>query len=373
MATLSFSDDVVSTNRPVTDEEHEQITRLLAIYENQIAVLTAKISDLDAERQVLLSAAIPLKRSLSPFRRLPDDIIREIFIACLETTRNREAPVLLTRISSATRAVALSTPALWAAIHIPIIRHRKNSKPKRKAVRESIMRARARGVKEWLLQRSGNMPLGISVHELPYSSPHKLVWTNIHVEFIIPILLKCCAGWRDVSFSIVSDSQYSLTYLQPEQVPLLRSISLHGQHTQSAFAFSLWCNSPLLSAPTIRKFDSSLPKLPSWNIYPFKVDWGNIMHLSLVGGLLWVALPPIEDSEYNLTTAVENILFEANHLVCLKVELCRYQTRPLGSIPLPSLRELEVIEHGEPSELPGLLARMRAPELERLVYTSVDA
>lgn len=379
MPHFPFLEDAVWTNRPVTDEEHAQMAHLLAIYENKIADLTTKIADLDAEREALLDSAAPLRRGTSPFRRLPDDIIREIFLACLDTTRNptmscREAPVLLTRISSATRAVALSTPALWAAIHIPIIRHSKKSKPKRKAIRESIMSARARGAKEWLLQRSGNMPLSISVHEVPYSSPNELVWTNPLAEYILPVLLKCCARWRDVSFSIVSDSQYHLAALTPKQVPLIRSISLHGQHSKSAFAARVWWNSPLLTAPTIRKFDSSLPESTSLgHIYRFKVDWEKITDLSLVGGFIWDELLLIEDFEYNLTTAVEDTLFDANRLVSLKIELCRYQTLPLGPFPLPVLRDLVVIENGEPSARPGFLARMRAPELERLVYTSVDA
>ncbi|KAJ6616648.1 hypothetical protein B0H10DRAFT_1632687, partial [Mycena sp. CBHHK59/15] len=55
--------------------------------------------------------------SISPASRLPYDIVGEIFVACLPTDRNpvmsaTEAPVILCRICSAWRAIALSTPRL---------------------------------------------------------------------------------------------------------------------------------------------------------------------------------------------------------------------------------------------------------------------
>ncbi|KAJ6478820.1 hypothetical protein C8R47DRAFT_1219364 [Mycena vitilis] len=71
-----------------------------------------------------LGAYVAAHRALvSPARRLPLDILREIFAARLPTHRNcvmsaSEAPVLLGRISSAWRAISLSTPQLWARLHI---------------------------------------------------------------------------------------------------------------------------------------------------------------------------------------------------------------------------------------------------------------
>ncbi|KAJ7764308.1 hypothetical protein B0H16DRAFT_1526680, partial [Mycena metata] len=60
---------------------------------------------------------------LSPIRRLPLDVMQEIFLACTSTHRNcvmsaLEAPVLLGRICSSWRSIALSTPRLWARLHV---------------------------------------------------------------------------------------------------------------------------------------------------------------------------------------------------------------------------------------------------------------
>ncbi|KAF8138062.1 hypothetical protein K438DRAFT_1427370, partial [Mycena galopus ATCC 62051] len=64
------------------------------------------------------------KALISHPRRLPPDIVREIFVACLPVHRNavmsaQEAPLLLGRICSAWRAITLYTPRLWASLHVP--------------------------------------------------------------------------------------------------------------------------------------------------------------------------------------------------------------------------------------------------------------
>ncbi|KIM47160.1 hypothetical protein M413DRAFT_57140, partial [Hebeloma cylindrosporum] len=61
---------------------------------------------------------------LSPVRRLPIDILQEIFYQCLPTDHHpimsaTEAPMLLTRVSSLWRSVAFSMPRIWAKLHIP--------------------------------------------------------------------------------------------------------------------------------------------------------------------------------------------------------------------------------------------------------------
>ncbi|KAJ7845498.1 hypothetical protein B0H14DRAFT_2193944, partial [Mycena olivaceomarginata] len=60
--------------------------------------------------------------AVSPVRRLPEDIFRGLFIAALPSTRNcalsaDEAPFLLCRICRSWRAIARTTPCLWASIH----------------------------------------------------------------------------------------------------------------------------------------------------------------------------------------------------------------------------------------------------------------
>ncbi|KAJ6562564.1 hypothetical protein B0H19DRAFT_892918, partial [Mycena capillaripes] len=86
--------------------------------DEKIADLQKAIDRLAAERNVLGAFVEGHKAVISPVRRLPLDIIQEIFVACIPTHRNcvmstAEAPVLLGRICSSWRVISLSTPRLW--------------------------------------------------------------------------------------------------------------------------------------------------------------------------------------------------------------------------------------------------------------------
>ncbi|KJA26634.1 hypothetical protein HYPSUDRAFT_132778, partial [Hypholoma sublateritium FD-334 SS-4] len=94
------------------------LKRLITICDRQIAIIDKEISDRNDERKRLVNGVAPFKRAFAPFRRLPADVVREIFVACIDRTCNstlapNEAPTLLTHISSGMRHLALSTPELW--------------------------------------------------------------------------------------------------------------------------------------------------------------------------------------------------------------------------------------------------------------------
>ncbi|KJA17155.1 hypothetical protein HYPSUDRAFT_206426 [Hypholoma sublateritium FD-334 SS-4] len=272
------ADNLIVTNRTSTKEEHEELQRQV---NEKLDVLNKRISELEVQREsagiertALLQTAlrfqrplsenpkIPYKaitlqvrrqaitsrltitkqiiamacdhvrmpfgifRHLSPFLRLPLDVIREIFAACLNPETNptmskKEAPTLLTQISSGLRRVALATPELWAAIHIPIIG---GVPPQISDIAQSVMDKRSEGVKEWLLRRSGNLPLRVSVRRATqydvYSKPTYVLLKND----IIDVVLSCCSRWRDVFFSISDKALLPwLAELSPEDVPLLQS------------------------------------------------------------------------------------------------------------------------------------------------------
>ncbi|KAJ6594704.1 hypothetical protein B0H19DRAFT_899198, partial [Mycena capillaripes] len=115
----------LGTNYCPKDEEIVQIKSFiierslrLKRLDDEIADLQKAIDKLAAERDDLGAFVEAHKALSSPVRRLPLDIIQEIFVACIPTHRNcvmsaSEAPVLLGRICSSWRAISLSTPRLW--------------------------------------------------------------------------------------------------------------------------------------------------------------------------------------------------------------------------------------------------------------------
>ncbi|KJA18850.1 hypothetical protein HYPSUDRAFT_124134, partial [Hypholoma sublateritium FD-334 SS-4] len=208
---------------------------------------------------------------ISPFRQLPEDIVRVISVACLETRwnptmANTEAPVLLTQISRATRMIALKTPELWAAIHIPIIMA---VQPEVMGTAQLIMTARAKGVEEWLLRRSGNLPLHISVYER-----HKYNETQQLASEIIDILLACRSRWKNVHFSCNPTTLSHVALLTRFEVPLLQSLTIYPSD-YSPDGVDIWRNSNILKTPTLQRFcQLSQDSTPT---YP--VNGSNLTHL----------------------------------------------------------------------------------------------
>ncbi|KAJ7509109.1 hypothetical protein B0H11DRAFT_1703386 [Mycena galericulata] len=123
---------ILHTNAVPTDPECEAIRNFLKNPRRKLAELTEEITRL----QSLVDEAVRQRDELnhfidahlalvSPARRLPDDIVRAIFMASLPSTRNcalsgDEPPLLLCQISSSWRSIALATPRLWASIHIVV-------------------------------------------------------------------------------------------------------------------------------------------------------------------------------------------------------------------------------------------------------------
>ncbi|KJA14298.1 hypothetical protein HYPSUDRAFT_49320 [Hypholoma sublateritium FD-334 SS-4] len=138
----------------------------------------------------------------SPFQLLPDDVLGEILIACVDKSKHptfdtKTAPMLLTRISSHIRSVALQTPYLWTAIHVEFghrgaverdewtgaVTHKKWTKSLVRHTRQQHAELR-----RWLLFRSGILPLSISITERAES--HGRRGRKFSLE-IMEILLAC--------------------------------------------------------------------------------------------------------------------------------------------------------------------------------------
>ncbi|KAJ6530244.1 hypothetical protein B0H19DRAFT_1192570 [Mycena capillaripes] len=143
-----------NTNYAPTDAEIDRIRVHLAPHEAELARLEALIRDLTAQRDRVKDHVDSHRALISHPRRLPQDLIEQIFLSCLPTHRNAvmspaEAPLLLGRICSAWRSVAFSMPRLWASLHLSMdfVGH--------DAERNAVLL-------DWL-NRSGQVPLTISV------------------------------------------------------------------------------------------------------------------------------------------------------------------------------------------------------------------
>jgi hypothetical protein len=162
----------LGTNYCPTDKEVLDIKTILVEptlrlkgLDDEIANLQRAIDKLREERDSIAAYLEGHQALISPAWRISLDVIQEIFIACLPTHRYcvmsaSEAPVLLGRICSAWRAISLSTPRLWAKLHIV-----RPTRPHDSSSEEPFgmkYTQRLETMKSWL-GRSGDCVLSISL------------------------------------------------------------------------------------------------------------------------------------------------------------------------------------------------------------------
>ncbi|EKM77641.1 hypothetical protein AGABI1DRAFT_61772, partial [Agaricus bisporus var. burnettii JB137-S8] len=121
----SFFSDKLNSNYVPSDDEIVAIKELLVEPYQRLKDISGEIGDIESQLERLLKEKGDLddqlkahKALLSPARRLSPNVIQKIFLYCLPSEHNpvmssREAPLLLGRICSQWRDIALATPQLW--------------------------------------------------------------------------------------------------------------------------------------------------------------------------------------------------------------------------------------------------------------------
>ncbi|KAJ7735862.1 hypothetical protein DFH07DRAFT_927960, partial [Mycena maculata] len=121
-------------NDAPTDYQIGQIEYLLDAGETELAdisdaitKLSLVVSRLEILQKYRARSLVPLRRVLSTVRRIPPEILADIFLCCRDNsaksshysvTDAREAPLLLARVSSHWRNVVHNTPGLWDTVSL---------------------------------------------------------------------------------------------------------------------------------------------------------------------------------------------------------------------------------------------------------------
>ncbi|KAJ7134827.1 hypothetical protein C8R44DRAFT_771565 [Mycena epipterygia] len=226
----------LGTNYCPKDEEIVEIKALLVEptlrlkrLDDEITEIRKALERLTAERDTLGAYLEGHNALISPARRLPLDIIQEIFTACIPTHRNcvmsaNEAPVLLGRICSSWRTISLSTPRLWARLHVV--------EPTRpygiaSSLFEKKRTQRLETMKTWL-GRSSQCPLSISLEsertENPPATPP--LDAPSPPNLFLQALVALAPRWEHISFAITIAALETLFDLTEAHVPLLKSVAL---------------------------------------------------------------------------------------------------------------------------------------------------
>ncbi|KAJ7846347.1 hypothetical protein B0H14DRAFT_3454434 [Mycena olivaceomarginata] len=344
-----FASHVGTNYCPRDDEELSQIKALLVEpcqklkrLDDEIAVLQTALDKLIEERDAVSAFVDAHKALASPFRRLPVDIIEELFMACLPTHRNcvmsaTEAPVILGRICRSWRRTAFGTPRLWARLHVV-----EPARPYSASVQAVRSQGRAAA-------RESNLDHGITP---PLTPPHFFPSPDLFLKALVPF----AARWQDVRLMIPPAALERLSGLTEHDVPLLRSLKL-VQRPEHPHSDTPWSLAPfaILRGPNVSRFS-----LMGGNRNPLDLPlrWDQLTVLSLMGPAWSVGHP-------QTCPVVLEILAR-----CPKLQTCKLLVHgppdgeTLFPVPCPCLRALALVCVGTPLYTAGvLLSRLVAPAL----------
>ncbi|KAJ7019222.1 hypothetical protein C8F04DRAFT_1148506 [Mycena alexandri] len=284
----------LGTNYCPRDEEILEIQSLLTepclrlkSLDDEIAALQRTIVTLSEERDAL-GAYVDAHRALtSPLRRLPFDIIQEIFMACLPTHRNcvmnaQEAPVLLGRICSSWRTISRSSPRLWSSLHI-VEPTRPYSSPhiSHPTFFELKVAQRLEVAKAWL-RRSGDCPLSISLESnldhgmTPPLSPSP---APPNTDLFIAALLPFVRRWQSIRLVVPPLSLETLSHLTEDDVPLLKHLKI-VQRPERPHNNTQWNLASVLRAPNLSRFSISGSNMAPSDL---PLRWNQLTALSIMG------------------------------------------------------------------------------------------
>ncbi|KAJ6562581.1 hypothetical protein B0H19DRAFT_1069186 [Mycena capillaripes] len=351
----------LGTNYCPKDEEILEIKALLVEPTLQLKRLDEKIADLQiaidrlaAERDVLGAFVDGHKALISPVRRLPLDIVQEIFVACLPTHRNcvmsaAEAPVLLGRICSSWRTISLFTPRLWARLHIAEF-SRNNFGSGADLINKKL--AQRLEVTEMWLGRAGQCPLSISLQtEIGYDSPPTTPSTSEpRSGQFLQALIAFAPRWQHIILTTPAHMLDEMAHLTAADVPMLQAIGLRPQQRFPPVA-TKW---EMLKSPSISSFSISGNSFSS----DFPLQWHRLTEL-IIDGPAWDTLLTGEGVLQTLS-------------MCPALRSCKLVVNDgaIDGIPLPHstvdlqfLHTLELDFRRVIARVPRLLERLSLPQL----------
>ncbi|KAJ3570921.1 hypothetical protein NP233_g4091 [Leucocoprinus birnbaumii] len=207
----------------ITDLRQEKESRLQEVLAS-ISRLQKMHDSLSLEKQRLINLIAKNRAMISPFKRLPVDIVEEIFYHCLPVAHNavtsvHEPPLVLGRVCKTWRQVAYSTPRLWTSIHIVAILSGRSTYLEERD-------AELGGISAWI-SRSGALPLSISIfHDDPLPQ-----WPGQSLEYQIQPYLDTLYSqlhrWKSIYFTF-RDINWTdiLSRIHSEDVPLLEELQI---------------------------------------------------------------------------------------------------------------------------------------------------
>ncbi|KAF7326196.1 hypothetical protein MKEN_00471800 [Mycena kentingensis (nom. inval.)] len=318
------------TNYGADDAEMGDIRKLISgpnarivALDDEIRLLRQRIDNLLKERGELASFVNNHTALLAPIRRLPRDVVEELFVACLPS-RNcamsfTEAPLLLGRVCSSWRTIAWSTPRLWSQLHIsqPIMYVEDRPAEDRLRMWHEEALALLRDAFIAWLSRSGDCNLSISVQCSQYPSPSDIFGPD--KQGIVAALLPFAARWEHIRIMDITPEDFIRLQDLPA-LPRLRSFDLTEGYYRELSQPEFWHAHNIFRAPNITRLRLSGTRFDPL-LLPLR--WESLTDLSI-----FHSSPP-NMPFYGLSSILE-ILTRCPNLVTL----CSWLNTFTGGVPV---------------------------------------
>ncbi|KAJ7026876.1 hypothetical protein C8F04DRAFT_1008707 [Mycena alexandri] len=178
----------------------------LARYDAEVGRIEIILDELLLQRGSLARHVDRYKSVVAPVRRLPPELLIEIFGLCGHPCAADLNLLPLSQVCSYWRRIAVGTPILWSHIDLDVALWR----------RSGLTSKTLLGRLDSSLQRGGSLPLTLQV-DLQRDDPYDIS--------IVKTLVKHSARWRYLSFSGELESLGFLTSVNVD-LPLLESLSI---------------------------------------------------------------------------------------------------------------------------------------------------
>ncbi|KJA26459.1 hypothetical protein HYPSUDRAFT_198762 [Hypholoma sublateritium FD-334 SS-4] len=220
----SVLETLLKTNRPPTDQEtaiiresmaptnaklkdvEAQISETMAHIQelkSQVEQAETKLQRLREEEAAILETFADHRRIFSPFRNIPEDVLREI---CIQACMGRDIPALsyfrdplpyvLAQICSGIRYIALTTPIIWASMHVEI----RTFPFGNLRAYEKAYSAVARRASAWF-DRAGGLSLTVSIEDYRDSYPKFGGFRCDPSTILFDTLLSYSTRWKELIFN----------------------------------------------------------------------------------------------------------------------------------------------------------------------------
>lgn len=313
------------------------------------------IDDLSIKREHLRKYVDAHRVLLLPVRRLPAEILQEIFIHCLPTEHNAvrsvtEPPLLLGRICRAWRTIALWTPQLWSSVHIVIPNHVTPTM----AEKVGMLDRRYELLKFWLA-RSGMCPLSISLVIAEFGSTNCAA-AALWMEALIPFSYR----WKSIELKVPWNALAPLENLSIDDIPWLERLTVNERicykNRSNWQDMSILHTSPRLHSISLLNFQthSRSLRLPWDRLTQLSIDTSSQDYCPNVNEALEMLrqCPNLQSCSLMITQMHEFIppLEPVTLLVLDSINLYLILDRHIDVTPLfenlfaPRLREMEIAE-----------------------------